>query len=758
MNKKLADHAAATAHELGTAVFPVRVEPDPERPGKTSKHPLVSNWTNGAAKIDPDEVRALFAAHPEATHAGLRTGGESRLLVVDLDGPDAQRWAAERPEMLPATRTQPTQRAGGSHLYYSLPAGVELRNSAGKLAPGIDTRASGGFVVDWSIDAPPSGDPIVEAPVALIEELANPTAGGASAHGAGDGAGKIREGQRNVILTHLAGKMRHAGFGEQAIAAALLTHNGAACDPPLAEAEVLKVARSIGRYEPGVPDTRPVLQITGGALHVVADAAERLVAGDVYMQGTKLVRLGVPAELPAAEGERITRDAAQPVIVGVSGEYLRREITRRASVLRFSRQRNQYEPVDCPRELAENILHAGSSPHFRPLNGIATAPFLRADLSICARPGYDAASGVILEPTINCPVIPDRPSRDVALAALRALAAPFEEFPYATPAARVAALAHVLTAVARHAIGTSPVFTYTATLAGTGKTLLSRMPALIVSGTPPGLRPFPAQEDELRKTLLAALLAGDTALLFDNISNGTPVRSPALCAFATADVYQDRKLGVSESPRIPNRTTVAMTGNNISPAGDLVRRSIVVRLDVNAESPKGRVFEINDLDAYVREHRPELLVAALTVIRAYAVSGVDMLALPPLPSFERWSRVVRDPLVWLGCEDPVSTQETEADDEVSPLRAAFTEIANNPHLKAMSSFKARDIVNAAEWADSRALREALEACGCRLPLEPGEAGNWLRANRGRVAGGFKLVRLGGSHGNVSAWRLEMVQK
>ncbi len=162
----LSGHAVRIAEELGAAVFPVLVEDDPAHPGKTVKRPLVKGWSNGAARSTPEGIEALFAEHPESTHVGLQTG---RLLVIDLDGEAAQSWWREHVDMLPPTRTQRTRRPGGLHLYYTLPSGVELRNSAGKIAPGVDIRASGGFVVDWSTEHPPAVDEVTEAPASLVE-------------------------------------------------------------------------------------------------------------------------------------------------------------------------------------------------------------------------------------------------------------------------------------------------------------------------------------------------------------------------------------------------------------------------------------------------------------------------------------------------------------------------------------------------------------------------------------------------------------
>jgi putative DNA primase/helicase len=69
-----------------------------------------------------------------------------------------------------------------------------------------------------------------------------------------EGSGRIPEGQRNSKLASIAGTMRSRGLGEAAITKALLEHNAVACDPPLSDAEVTKIALSICRYEPSADE------------------------------------------------------------------------------------------------------------------------------------------------------------------------------------------------------------------------------------------------------------------------------------------------------------------------------------------------------------------------------------------------------------------------------------------------------------------------------------------------------------------------
>lgn len=152
-------------------VFPLR--PGTKRPalhGHTSCRGIgpCSSGHRGweqRATTDPTRIRAAWSAG--TFNIGVATG-PAGLLVIDLDTakPDEQppaRWAAagdgagvlaallaEMGEVLPATYEVVTP-SGGRHLYFAVPGGLELRNTAGELGHGlgwkIDTRAHGGYVV-----------------------------------------------------------------------------------------------------------------------------------------------------------------------------------------------------------------------------------------------------------------------------------------------------------------------------------------------------------------------------------------------------------------------------------------------------------------------------------------------------------------------------------------------------------------------------------------------------------------------------------
>ncbi|MFD7991765.1 bifunctional DNA primase/polymerase [Streptomyces mexicanus] len=106
------------------------------------------------ASTDPARIRDLFAAAPWATGYGIACGlPPHHLIGIDLDtktGTDssaALRALARRHRFtLPATVVVLTP-SGGRHLWLSGPADVVVPNSAGRLAPGIDIRGAGGYLV-----------------------------------------------------------------------------------------------------------------------------------------------------------------------------------------------------------------------------------------------------------------------------------------------------------------------------------------------------------------------------------------------------------------------------------------------------------------------------------------------------------------------------------------------------------------------------------------------------------------------------------
>lgn len=481
---------------------------------------------------------------------------------------------------------------------------------------------------------------------------------------------------------------------------------------------------------------RPTIFVDPGLIPSILKQCAQLIDAYVFKRGNVLVRIGKAAEL----NDGLTRFAAQPVIMIVNRQWLMRELTELAHFKRWDRRLNDYKVVDCPMNIAIALEQGTDDDTFRPLATLSNVPFLRADGSICEASGYDEETGIYYAPSLPFPTLPLMPSWANARTALDELVNLVKQFPFAGAVSRSVFLADVLTALARPTLPTAPMVLYSATMAGSGKTLLASIANLIAYGHGT-THPWPnGNEEELKKVLTSVLLAGDPVLVFDNLPNGGIIKSAALSQFSTSDDYADRKLGVSERVRLKNRTRIVLTGNNVTLASDNARRTIVCELQLQVESVKDRdiVFEHPNLPAFIKQNRARLIAAGLTVLYAYAAHPAP-LDLPPLNSFEDWSWRVREALIWLGEEDPVLAVDY-GNDGSGEIAVAFqsmqviarAKVVGNPPL-----FRASDL---SIWASSNlTLRDALEQAGCSDTNSAAKVGMWLRAHKNRIAGGLRLV-------------------
>jgi hypothetical protein len=128
--------AAADLAAAGFAAFPCGID----------KAPVISTGFK-AATTDPDTAYRLFE-RPGAELIGVATGAPSGVAVLDLDGAAGLSWAEAHAELLPATVVVRTRR-GGLHYWYAAP-GAPPPSTAGRIAPGVDTRGRGGYAIAWN--------------------------------------------------------------------------------------------------------------------------------------------------------------------------------------------------------------------------------------------------------------------------------------------------------------------------------------------------------------------------------------------------------------------------------------------------------------------------------------------------------------------------------------------------------------------------------------------------------------------------------
>lgn len=280
--------------KLGWYVFPCV-------PG--DKKPLTPHGFKDATR-DPKTIRDWWAKHPLA-NIGVDCG-RSKLAVVDLDvkaGADGPgEWANLGIDDSSALEQETP--SGGIHKIWSTADGI--KSTAGKLAPGIDTRGEGGYIVVAPSRTPQgsyiweaSSHPQDQAPGMLPSELSNLLKqNGHKPADLWDSAANpdvetsdlpehITEGERNVRLTSLAGKLRRSGLTADEMAPTLQKFNEKHCDPPLGVQEIEAIAESIERYPPGnVPAIEPPTSAKESLL-LRADASDEGNARcvDVLYQG-----------------------------------------------------------------------------------------------------------------------------------------------------------------------------------------------------------------------------------------------------------------------------------------------------------------------------------------------------------------------------------------------------------------------------------------------------------------------------------------
>lgn len=156
----------------GRPVFPCRTG---------GKEPLTPRGHLDAT-TDPRRIIAWWNRWPDA-NIGVPTGERSGLLAVDVDQPAGLDALERERGRLPATRTHSTG-SGGTHYLYRYPDGPEIRNSAGKLAPGLDVRGEGGYVI-----VPPSA---TVRPYEVLDRLPRPKPRPGSSRPSGTNAAPTR--------------------------------------------------------------------------------------------------------------------------------------------------------------------------------------------------------------------------------------------------------------------------------------------------------------------------------------------------------------------------------------------------------------------------------------------------------------------------------------------------------------------------------------------------------------------------------------
>jgi hypothetical protein len=158
-------HDERRAYALDYTARGWRVFPAPPGTKKSYKKGEDHGGRRWGNTIDPAEVANDWARWPHA-NVGIACGPESGLFVIEadtieghgVDGLASLASLAQAHGGLPET-IEALSPSGSRHLYFRWPDGLDIRNSEGRIAPGVDVRGAGGMVI-----APPSVKPGKQLP------------------------------------------------------------------------------------------------------------------------------------------------------------------------------------------------------------------------------------------------------------------------------------------------------------------------------------------------------------------------------------------------------------------------------------------------------------------------------------------------------------------------------------------------------------------------------------------------------------------
>jgi hypothetical protein len=629
--------------EQNFKLFPVKVR---------DKTPLIKGWpslaTNEVAQLEK------WARQFPNCNWGAKTG--DGIVVLDVDGL-AGRMAIRAWEAvglrLPSTRIHSTGK--GQHLLFTTAAPV--RNSAGKLAPGLDVRGEVGYIV-----MPPSvhpsgapykttnGAPLANLPDWLRKKMLAPASSAKAA------AGVIPQGQRDNALTSAAGTLRRAGRTQAEIESALTALNAEQCKPPKSEEDVARISASVGRYP--IPDGVQAA-LNGPRPKVLLPGDDRLLSDFAAELGGHLA--DKPIFVHAGEVVTLHGCALRPV----TAQILRTLVE--GHLVCIKQRRTNKVTVDVGSTMAEadsrGVLASeqfrGKLRRLQRINS-CRLPVFRSNGHLELLPeGFDAATGTLTVSDVNY-------AEDMPLStAVDTITDLFSEFHYADgERSRAVAIASLVSLYSAQLLpeGTlRPVFIATKNAEGAGASTIAACAIVPVIGQmPSGSKP--ADDDEMRKLLLATVREGRAVLLLDNIKGR--IDSAALENFVSAVNYHGRVLGASETLTVPNLVTVFCTANGASTSPDMRRRSLRIWLHLDVERAEDRQFVRPLSEPVLQSMRPQILAACWTMVRHWCAQG------RPAPrrgssSFPELSQMIGGIVqaAGFGCalETPVS--ETEVFDE-----------------------------------------------------------------------------------------------
>lgn len=500
-------------------------------------------------------------------------------------------------------------------------------------------------------------------------------------------------------------------------------------------------------------NTRPVIRITTEMQKIVDQGQTALLAlpeAPVIFQRARTLCVIARGVTPP---RWLHRPHDAPVILEASPARLRELVSQAARWEKYDARQEEWVSA-LPSSWFVETLQGRPAWPFPVLEGIIGAPTLRPDGSVLDTQGYDVSTGLWFDSNgTHYLALTNQPTIDDARNAVNTVRDVLRDFPF-VGSSFAAALSAVLSVVCRFTIGGCvPLFAARSTTRGSGKGLLIDVLSIIGTGRPAPRWPQSDNDEEDRKRLLTVAMAGDATMHIDNVVK--QLGSPALDLALTAPSVADRILGKSAKVEAPLTLVWFASGNNMQFKGDTARRVVPMDLDARMERPEERTgFAYPRLLDYVRQTRPALVSAALTIVHAYFQAGKPAQGLSPYGSFQEWSDLIRSAVVWAVGADPCEGRknlEAESDpafDRLATLLDCWEACYSDKDATVVQALqdvslqvKPVDMNNPVnKWHELHSALSAFDPTYRGQQLNPRAIGVEISKTAGRIIDGKRFVR------------------
>lgn len=501
---------------------------------------------------------------------------------------------------------------------------------------------------------------------------------------------------------------------------------------------------------------RIVIDSEPGGIVNVAAAIEQRALPETYVRQGALVQVARVAG--AVDPELGVDHEIRPL----SPDSMRYLLAQHADVIAPRRGKDgdvRYVPTSPSISVCRAVLSNGAWSSLDALSNLVFAPVIRPDGTVLQEPGYDRPTRLYYVPRLTINPVPDRPTpADIGAALELVLGQVLADIPWDSDADRANYVGLLVSLMLRPYVGgLIPFGAFSATERGSGKTLLTDAIKHLYGA---GVRAWVSDDDELRKSITAALMGSSPAIVFDNVGEHDNVSAPSLAKLLTNATWDDRVLGRNTNVSLINDRLWLVTGNNIRFGGDIAQRTVLVRLNARCARPDLRTgFRIPDLFAWLEQpqNQAHLMRALLVLCRDWIAAGAPQADFQ-MRNFSRWARNIGGFLAHHGIGGFLDNRDRlESQDEEQSLWAAFYaqwwELHTSTAMTATELIKSSRPEPSAFGFGDDVWRGAFLTRADGKPLSAVSLGKMLATREDRHIGGYALTNPGTNRVGTKLWRL-----